>query len=1178
VKIARIVAERFGVASDGHTIDLATGAGVLLKIEVGGDAAEQARWSLRCAALHALQHPRIAPLSDFGGLGVAHRFEAWRCDTPWRGARADRERTLSTAVRFLAACGLTMHDVSASDVFACSERGVLVPPAGTGYPAPASAAIPANRAHKMDVDRPSTVSLRTCGICRVDRPVDRVLDELFEAVQGARPHVISVWGPPGSGHRTVALRAARAARLHGFVPISVALVARIDRTLLEGRLLCVMAHAHDAPVWPAVVQSALASPRAHVLLRFDRHEAAGGPGVRSVPLGRVPPAALASAVQPPVLATAAAARLARAATRAGGLPARFAEQLWGSRRTPTGRGERGTRIISRAAEQPAQYGSLVDVRARASGSEPQPRVRSADLTLRRRLAAAEELLKRGRHEPGVRLLRQTIGGLSRRGEWLECSRATLALAGALLARGDARRALAAAAEAEDSAARADCKTTLLDIAVTSAHAHVDLAELDAAEAIVAAALHGARQLGDQPRILAASLALARCLFWKGQHAESASILAGQPEDSLARQRAASLAGQPEGSRANVPLETCAARAAVGLGDLPRAMALVRGALEEAGRVGEPATIANATRTAAFVRLAAGDLEAAHRDARASIAAARAAHLPMAAIRARLMLAECDRRLGRAPAVAAVLLRMRRVAAHLPPILRVRLELLHDLAGAALPADELVARHTRRCGLVSLPLFTGASCSHRPPSCDDATQSIVGILSTCQSADDEANVLEQVCRQLRAELRAAIVAVFIREGSRAALVASDGPRPEPASGERAITGDLPIAPHCCDHRLEAAAPVRYGGTAIGAVAARWTPGTPYDLSRASGLLTMAATAAAPLVSAVATRRSRPTPPAVTDLLGVTPQMSELRVAIERAAGAPFAVLVEGESGSGKELVARAIHRAGGRRDRPFCTLNCAALPEDLLEAELFGHARGAFTGAIADRTGVFEEAHGGTLFLDEVGELSPRAQAKLLRAIQEGELRRVGENVPRRVDVRIVSATNRNLRQEVEAGRFRLDLLYRLDVIRLAVPALRDRREDIALLAERFWREATLRVGSRAVLAAATLAALSAYHWPGNVRELQNVLASLAVRAPRRGLVAPTALPPQFGVARQAESCRLEEARRTFEERFVRAALVRSGGHRGRAAAELGVTRQGLTKLIARLGIGQAAGRGAVPAE
>jgi transcriptional regulator with PAS, ATPase and Fis domain len=248
------------------------------------------------------------------------------------------------------------------------------------------------------------------------------------------------------------------------------------------------------------------------------------------------------------------------------------------------------------------------------------------------------------------------------------------------------------------------------------------------------------------------------------------------------------------------------------------------------------------------------------------------------------------------------------------------------------------------------------------------------------------------------------------------------------------------------------------------------------------------------------------------------------------------------------------------------LNCAALPDDLVEAELFGHSRGAFTGAVAERPGVFEEAHTGTLVLDEIGELSLRAQAKVLRTIQEGELRRVGENLARRIDVRIVSATNRDLREEVAAGRFRLDLLYRLDVIRISLPPLRARREDIAALVDHCWREATARVESRAVLSSATIAALARYDWPGNVRELQNVLAALVVRSPKRGVVPPTALPPPFATSAGGLSFRLDEARRTFEERFVRAALVRSGGHRARAAQELGVTRQGLTKLMARLRI------------
>jgi transcriptional regulator with PAS, ATPase and Fis domain len=248
------------------------------------------------------------------------------------------------------------------------------------------------------------------------------------------------------------------------------------------------------------------------------------------------------------------------------------------------------------------------------------------------------------------------------------------------------------------------------------------------------------------------------------------------------------------------------------------------------------------------------------------------------------------------------------------------------------------------------------------------------------------------------------------------------------------------------------------------------------------------------------------------------------------------------------------------------LNCAALPDELVESELFGHARGAFTGAVAERVGVFEEAHSGTLFLDEIGELSLRAQAKLLRVIQEGELRRIGENVSRRIDVRIVSATNRDLREEAAAGRFRADLLYRLDVVRIVVPSLRDRREDIPLLVEHFWRDAAARVGTRSTLSPATVASLARYDWPGNVRELQNVLAALAVRVGRRGIVAPEALPAQFGAPVPDQNRRLDAARRVFDERFIRAALLRTGSSRARAAVDLGISRQGLTKLMTRLGI------------
>ena len=230
-------------------------------------------------------------------------------------------------------------------------------------------------------------------------------------------------------------------------------------------------------------------------------------------------------------------------------------------------------------------------------------------------------------------------------------------------------------------------------------------------------------------------------------------------------------------------------------------------------------------------------------------------------------------------------------------------------------------------------------------------------------------------------------------------------------------------------------------------------------------------------------------------------------------------------------------------------------------------KGAFTGAVTDRLGLFESADKGTVFLDEVGELSARAQAKLLRVLQEGEIRRIGETFTRPIDARLIAATNRPLKAEVDAARFRQDLLYRLDVIRILVPPLRERIDDIPLLAAGFWRQATERIGSKAVLGPGALSALARYDWPGNVRELQNVLTALAVAVPPRGIVSAAAMPSAVARAAKPAACEtLDSARRRFEARFVRAALAQSAGHRGRTAAALGVSRQGLAKLLQRLQI------------
>ncbi len=457
---------------------------------------------------------------------------------------------------------------------------------------------------------------------------------------------------------------------------------------------------------------------------------------------------------------------------------------------------------------------------------------------------------------------------------------------------------------------------------------------------------------------------------------------------------------------------------------------------------------------------------------------------------------------------------------------------------------------------------------------DLVEGAVAIVRICQGADDDAVVLGRACQTLRDRLGASSVSVHPITGDREILAAAGRPqRPEPphATIESAHGADSTRG----RERIWRTAPVRDEDRTIATLACSWARGTtlPGAFAAIEGLLSIGAATIAPFVLGCFDRTADSG--ARVDglhLIGASPEIERVRQAIRRAAPTPFSILIEGESGSGKELVARAIHRSGAQPSGRFCALNCAALADELLEAELFGHARGAFTGAVAERLGLFEAASGGTLFLDEVGELSGRAQAKLLRTLQEGEIRRVGENAARRIDVRVIAATNRCLAVEAAEGRFRSDLLYRLDVIRIRIPPLRERVDDIGLLARHFWNETAPRAGSRAALAPATYGALARYAWPGNVRELQNVMASVAVAAPRRGRVGPELLPEPFRPAASAgRAAPLADARRGFERAFVRAALTRVAGHRGRAARELGLSRQGLAKLIARLELGVADG-------
>ncbi len=295
-------------------------------------------------------------------------------------------------------------------------------------------------------------------------------------------------------------------------------------------------------------------------------------------------------------------------------------------------------------------------------------------------------------------------------------------------------------------------------------------------------------------------------------------------------------------------------------------------------------------------------------------------------------------------------------------------------------------------------------------------------------------------------------------------------------------------------------------------------------------------------------------------------------VERAACYNVPILLSGESGTGKELLARAVHYAGARSAQPFVVQNCGALPDNLLESELFGHKKGAFTGAFEDRVGLFQQAHGGTLFLDEVGETSPAFQVKLLRVLQEGEFRPLGSNRPVSVDVRIVAATNRNMSEEVKAGRFREDLFYRLAALPIEVPPLRERPMDIGLLAQSILAKFAATLGRRVDgFAAGTTAAMMAYAWPGNVRELQNEIQRMLVLSDGPVLT-PELLAPHIPQSQNASGLRGRVG--AVEAQVLAETLDRHAGNLSRAAQELGVSRPGLRNKMRRLGVAAAVrGRG-----
>lgn len=733
---------------------------------------------------------------------------------------------------------------------------------------------------------------------------------------------------------------------------------------------------------------------------------------------------------------------------------------------------------------------------------------------------------RGRHAQAERGLREAAAALIRRRAWNGAAHVQVLLGRVLLERGMTAEADAVFSDAVDAADRTEDPAFRHSSRVWLARARVDSDRQTLAESLLRAT-RATISIGECWARAWSDSVLARCLIAQDRVAEALDVLAD-------------FTVVPVDRTVDPPVAAEAALVAID--------ALLRGGRffqagqrcsELCGFVEEcrdDRARVSAALAALRITTAAGDMPGAATRLADLRERTRTCHQPLAALEGWLLWVELLVHAGRTDNARREHERLVRASRAAPALLRRRI------------GKALVARVAR--------------IAESDAAIRDSAIALVRLGET--EADQAA--LEGIATRLLCDLRAARVQFQVGDARPASLV-SAGSGGSVVTGGRAIDAGIVIGPEETGGAWECSVPVRAGDRTIAALACRWPVGRPVP-GAGRDVLEIAAAVAAPRVAAALQQRADAACASlvIPELVGASAAMEELRTAIAGAARAPFAVLIEGESGSGKELVARAIHHLSARRDHRFCGLNCAALPDELLESELFGHARGAFTGALVERCGLFEEAHGGTLFLDELPDLSPRAQAKLLRVLQDGEVRRVGESFTRHVDVQIVAATNRSMTEAVAAGQFRRDLLYRLDVIRIRIPPLRERPGDVPLLARHFWKDAAGRAGTRAVLTHGALAALAQYHWPGNIRELQNVVAALAVAAPARGVVRAGLLPAAVTAGTVVTGGRLADARQQFERRFVEIALARAGGSRTRAAAELGLSRQGLLKLLARLGL------------
>ena len=748
--------------------------------------------------------------------------------------------------------------------------------------------------------------------------------------------------------------------------------------------------------------------------------------------------------------------------------------------------------------------------------------------LRAQRAAA--FVREGRHAAAERLLRDVSAALARRGQFAASARVAIELGQTILERGRAADADRTFAEAAEQASSVSDGGLTADARIWQASARTDAGRLTDAESLCRAVLASGSLA--EPLRLRARASLARVLVWQGRVPDAAALDLRVPD------------GPDLDAVSAAYVDATAIR--VLLADERVFDAGVR-AQDLLGRVagGEPKVRLMGVAAYLRVLVSAGDLGPARERLHEALALAKEARTPFRAARVRLIWADGLLRAGRTSEAARELRRLRRLCAPAPVLLR-----------------RAVMQSLRACESRSAAVLV------TPPRSRGDAAAAVRLVALAHEEEHDVEAVRRVLTFVAEATRASRIDVCSVDAGPVSTIVSVGAGLSTALGARVLEAGLAIGPETTEGGHEQGVPVRRGLRLVAAIVARW-PADRAPAPDALELLELAAAVTCPRLEAMASaaRVASAAVTAVPELVGTSAAIADVRLAIARAAAAPFAVMIQGESGVGKELVARAIHQLSPRRERRFCDVNCAALPEELLESELFGHTRGAFTGAVTDRPGLFEDADGGTVFLDELLELSPRAQAKLLRVLQQQEVRRVGETFSRKVDVRLVTAANRDASVEAEAGRFRQDLLYRIDVIRIRIPPLRDRPGDVALLAQHFWQSAAARVGTAAILTHGVLAALSRYHWPGNVRELQNVMAALAVAAPSRGSVRAQLLPSAITGAAAVTSTRLADARGQFERRAIESALARAGGNRSRAARELGLSRQGLLKMMRRIGVG-----------